>query len=103
MNNGNKIHTRQADVSPTLDYRSFVARQRARQTVRLGRTLIQASCEMNKKIDSMLLELEFRTVIMRAEEDIRQKGLGLIAESFKKGRKPSTRELSGFLSEIETR
>jgi hypothetical protein len=56
---------------------------------------------MNKKIDSMLVELKFRTVITLADEDMKQKGLGLIAECLKKGRRPSTRESSRFLSEIK--
>jgi hypothetical protein len=86
-----------------LDYICFIARQRGQRAVKMARTLDQASCEMNKKIDSMLAELEFRTVIRHAEEDIKQKGLGLIAECLKKGRKPSTKELSRFLSEIKPR
>ena len=49
----------------------------------------------------MLVELEFRTLIRHAEDDIKQKGLVLIAECLKKGRKPSTKEISRFLSEIK--
>jgi hypothetical protein len=56
---------------------------------------------MHKKIDSMLVELEFRTVITHADEDMKQKGLGLIAECPKKGRRPSTSEISRFLSEVK--
>jgi len=103
MHNFHKISSRKADISPMLDYKCFLARKRGQRAVKLASILDQASCEMNRRIDSMLLELEFRTAIGHAEDDIKQKGLELIAECLKKGRKPSTREISRFLSEIEAR
>jgi hypothetical protein len=96
-----KVPPRKDDVSPMLAYRCFLARKRGQRAVKVARILNQASREMNRKIDSMLLELEFRTVIRLAEDDIKQKGLVLIAECLKKGRKPSTKEISRFLSEIK--
>ena len=84
-----------------LTYRCFLARKRGQRAVKLASILVQASCEMNRKIESMLVELEFRTVIRLAEDDIKQRGLELIAACLKKGRKPSTREISRFLLEIK--
>jgi hypothetical protein len=101
VHNFQKVSARKADVSPMLDYLCFIARQRAQRAVKLARTLEQASCELNRKIDSMLVELEFRNVVRHAEGDIKQKGLGLLAECLKKRRKPSRSELSRFLSEIK--
>ena len=101
MHNFQKIPPRKTDISPMLGYKCFLARKRAQRAVKVASILHEMSCEMNRKIDSMLVELEFRTVIRQAEDNIKQKGLGLIAECLKKGRKPSTREISRFLSEIK--
>ena len=101
MHNFQKIPPRKTDVSPMLDYICFLARKRGQRAVKVASILDEASCEMNRRIHSLLVELEFRTLIRQAEDDIKQKGLVLIAECLKKGRKPSTKEISRFLSEIK--
>jgi hypothetical protein len=99
--NGPTITTRTADISPTLLYRSQMARQRAKRAVLLARAANEASRELNRKLDGMLVQLEFRFVVERANGELKQLGLELIAKSLKKNGTPSKDAMLSFISEAK--
>jgi hypothetical protein len=99
--NGPALKPRSPDISPTLDSRSLMARQRAKRTLALGRAVNEASRQLNRKIDQMLIQLEFRLFVSRADEALKQKGLELIANSLQKRREPSADAMRAFLSEAK--
>ena len=98
---GPSLKPRTADISPSLEYRSLVARQRAKRTLLLSQAVNEASHQLNRQIDQMLIQLEFRWFVSRADDALRQKGLELIADSLRKRREPSADAMRAFLSEAK--
>jgi hypothetical protein len=67
----------------------------------LGRAAYDASLDLDRKIESMLVQLEFRFVVSYADEALKQKGLELIADSLHERRQPSKAAMLAFLSEAK--